>query len=60
MECFNCRTHLADNSAFLNLDEVEFEEVVSWFGLIHIDGPDEQFDEDGNVVMCPACISLAL
>lgn len=60
MRCFNCTREVPNNETFRQLDNADFDDVVDWFSLIHIDGDDDQFEEDGTVVICNDCVHLAL
>jgi len=59
MRCYICNTAV-DNNSLTDLEDREYDQVVEYHGLIRCDGPDENFDEDDNVVICPACVNAAL
>jgi hypothetical protein len=58
MRCYICNNPTGVN-AMDDLDEREFDLVVEHHGLIHCQGTDEQFDAEGNVIMCPECAADA-
>lgn len=59
LACFNC-TKEVDENYLRNVDPDEYDDIVSWYGLVHLSGPKEQFEADGTVVMCQECCLLAL
>lgn len=36
---------------------IVYDGLVDYYTLIRLSGPDEEFDAEGNVVICPACTS---
>lgn len=58
MHCTMCRTMVETNPMSV-LDEATYDLVVSKYTLIHLTGPDDEFDTEGTVVVCEQCIDKA-
>lgn len=60
MRCYICNKP-TDTNALADLNDEDAElEVVDFHNLIHCQGTNEQFDEEGYVVLCESCVALAL
>lgn len=58
MKCYICNKATKSN-VLPTLTEEAYDKVVEKYSLIRCEGPDEQFDADGNVVVCMECIIKA-
>lgn len=59
MRCYICYKETETN-ALKDLSEEQFDQVVARYNLIHLEGPEDMFDEDDTVVICRACVLRAL
>lgn len=58
MHCTMCRTEVETNP-MSDLDEATYDLVVAEYTLIHLTGPEDEFDAEGAVVVCERCIKQA-
>jgi|tagenome__1003787_1003787.scaffolds.fasta_scaffold20043893_2 hypothetical protein len=54
MRCYVCDRETESN-ALARLNESEFDRVVARYSLIHVQGTDDNFDENDSVVLCAVC-----
>jgi len=60
MRCYVCNAH-TDTNALAEIEDEDVEvEVTDYHSLIHCMGTPEQFDEEGYVVLCQACVDRAV
>lgn len=55
MRCFNCH-NTTDRNALDDISEDLQDRVTDEYGLIHLQGPEDMFDENGWVIICQACV----
>lgn len=59
-KCYVCRADMKNNDAWKNVSDDTYDECVDAYNLIRCTGPDEEFDDEGNVNVCTACIAKVL
>lgn len=59
MRCYHCHRPTKVN-ALRDLDQEESDILTNYYGLIHLTGPDDMFEQDGWVVICNDCVLEAI
>ena len=65
LECYLCGEPVTPAEQLETIDALEEDDpdednsITNKLNLVNCQGPPEQFDDDGNVVVCPNCIDGA-